>query len=491
MNKLGKIIVGVVTAGAIIGASLGVHFGYNDTKFEQREYTVNANSDNLRVAVISDLQLPNSDSKDTHEYESFEKTLRSLKDRGMDVLIIAGDFTDCSTRKAWGTYKEIYDKVMSETGDNEPVKLYIMGNHDYWLPYFFECFEIPSSAKLQKRYEKYTGQPVNSHTVINGYHFICWSSQDGTYDKSYQNKDEVRAEIEKAIQDDFNKPVFVMTHLNPQDTAYGSDEWGNEDIDDVLKDYPQVISISGHSHYSIIDERSLWQDKYTAFTTQSLDYIELETGKFNGSVPVDAYGNSLADKVPACLYMTIEEGKVTIERLEANTGKAIKEPWVIEAPFTDLDKYSSKRADSNTAPVLDNDLNVSISDIEDKNKKAQKMISFKAGSDDDFVHSYRLRFYDENQKLLSFKETDYDGNINRYDNEGNKVAKDSEDYDTASEKDINELLYFSDFVLGLDNMSDTAELRLPSTMPQEAKYVGITAIDSWNAQSDEIICSLE
>lgn len=491
MNKLGKIIIGVVAAGSIVGTSLGVHFGYNDTKFEQREYNVNTNSESLRVAVISDLQLPNSDSKDTHQYESFESTLRSLKNKGMDVLIIAGDFTDTSTQDAWGTYKEIYDKVMNETGDNEPVKLYIMGNHDYWLPNFFEQFEIPTPAKLQKRYTKYTGEPVNSHTVINGYHFICWSSQNGSYDKSYENKDEVRAEIEKAIKDDFDKPVFVITHLNPQDTAYGSDEWGNEDIDDLLKDYPQVISISGHSHYSIIDERSIWQDKYTAFTTQSLDYIELESGKFNGSIPVDAYGNSMADKLPACLYMNIEESKVTIERLEANTGKTLKEPWIIQAPFTQLEKFSNKRADINNAPVLDDDLNIEISDIEDINKKTQKMISFKAGSDDDFVHSYRLRFYDENHKLLSFKETDYDGNINRYDSKGNKVAKDSEDYDTASEKDINELLYFSDFVLGLDNMSDTAKLRLPSTMPQEAKYVGITAIDSWNAHSEEIICSLE
>lgn len=489
MNKIGKIITGAVTAVAIVGVSLGVHFGYSDTKFKQRNYEVNNNSDMLKVGIISDLQLPDDDSKDTHQYESFEKTLTMLKNKGMDVLIIAGDFTDTSTRKAWKTYKEIYDNVMADT--NNPVKLCIMGNHDYWLPYFNECFEIPTPAKLQKRYEKYTGEPLNSHNVINGYHFICWSSLDGTYDKSYRNKEIVRAEIENAIKDDYNKPVFVITHLNSQNTAYGSDEWGNEDIDEVLRDYPQVISISGHSHYSLIDERSIWQSKYTAFTTQSLDYIELETGKFNGSVPKDAYGNSIAEALPACLYMTVESDKVTVERLEANTGKTLKEPWVINAPFDSPNDYTTNdRKNKNQAPTLDTDLNAKISDITDINNNAQKTISFPAGKDDDFVHSYKLKFYDENKELLSFAETDYNNNEVRYDDDGNKVNKDNDKYKDAKTKDINEVLYFSDFVLGLENMSSEVELRLPSNLPKNTKYVGITAVDSWDSESDEVICEI-
>ena len=157
----------------------------------------------------------------------------------------------------------------------QPVKLSIMGNHDYWLPMFNECFEIPSPAKLQRRYNKHTGEPVNSHNIINGYHFICWGSLDGSYDKCNNNTDKVRAELDKAVKDDPNKPIFVISHLNPQDTAYGSDDWGNADINTVLKDYPQVISLSGHSHYSLIDERSIWQGDYTAFTILSLNTASL------------------------------------------------------------------------------------------------------------------------------------------------------------------------------------------------------------------------
>ena len=485
MNKLSKIIISSVAVVGVVAASFGAYFAVGFSKEQTfgatETYAVETNGAPLRIGIISDLQLPNTNAKDTHQYESFENTLTMLKNKGMDALIIGGDFTDAGTKNAWGTFKEIYDKVME--GSTKPIPMYIMGNHDYWLPSFFEGFEIPAPAKLQDRYTDYTGEPVYSHKVINGYHFICWSSSDGSYDKSYSNKEAVRAELDRAVADDPEKPVFVITHINPFDTAYGSDEWGNEDIYDVLKDYPQAVSISGHSHYSLIDERSIWQKEFTAFTTQSLDYIELESGKYNGSVPMDAYGNSIADKLPGCIYMSIEKDKVTVERLE-NTGKAFKEPWVLEAPFDKPDKYTEERAKANRAPVLDSELTVSISDITDVNENAQKMISFAAGSDDDFVHSYKLQFLDENKNLLEFEEVDYSDNVVLYNSNGEKTTK------NGKPKMISAVLYFSDYVLGLDNMSETAELRLPNNLPDNAKYVVITAIDSWGAESHSVTCRL-
>lgn len=80
-----------MTAVAVVGVSLGVHFGYSNKKFEQNEYKVNTDGKPLSVAVISDLQLPDSKAKDTHQYTSFEKTLTSIKAKNPDVLIIAGD----------------------------------------------------------------------------------------------------------------------------------------------------------------------------------------------------------------------------------------------------------------------------------------------------------------------------------------------------------------------------------------------------------------
>lgn len=55
MKKAGKIITAAVTAVAVVGVSLGVHFGYSNKKFEQNEYKVNTDGKPLSVAVISDL----------------------------------------------------------------------------------------------------------------------------------------------------------------------------------------------------------------------------------------------------------------------------------------------------------------------------------------------------------------------------------------------------------------------------------------------------
>lgn len=491
MKKKKIIRISAAVAASILcvtAVTVGMHFGYAKTTDETKEYTVETGDNPLRVAVISDLQMPDSESKTSHQYESFEKTLTMLNNKGMDALIIAGDFTDLATKQAYGAYREIYDRVMG--GAEKPIALYVMGNHDYWLADFVKSWEIPTPAKMQKRFTEFTGEYPYSHKIINGYHFISWSSSNGTYDKSYSDKKWIKSELDKAVAADPTKPIFVITHLNPSDTAYGSDEWGNEDIADVLKDYKQVISISGHSHYSLIDERSVWQGDYTAFTTQSLDYIELESGKFNGSIPTDAYGNSLADKVPACLYMEIENDKVTVSRLEANTGKELKEPWVIRAPFgseESLSAYTGARADSNKAPKLSRDLKAAVSEITDNNGKAQKVLSFRAGKDDDFVHSYKLEFLDGEKNVLEFDEVDYDGNIVRYDKNGNKIRYGNKNYGSGSPKKISQVLYFSDFVLGLENMAETAQLRLPATMPDNAEYIAITAIDSWGAESNTVL----
>ena len=485
MKKATKIIISLITALCVTGTAVAVDLLYSKKTAPTEELTLNTEQEKLRVGIISDLQLPDS-SEPSHQTESLEKTLNMLNEKGIDALIISGDFTDLGTKKAWQSFSDIYTKAMK---DSNAVPLFIMGNHDYWIRSFFESGDIPTPAKMQRRFTKYTGEYPLSHKVINGYHFIMWGSSNGSYDKSYTNKEWARAEIEKAIADNPQNPVFVITHINPTDTAYGSDEWGNDDINEVLSDYSEVISISSHSHYSVIDERSIWQGAYTAFTTQSLDYIELESGKFNGSIPKDAYGNNMATETPGCLYMEIESSKITINRLEANTGKPLKEPWVINAPFgtkESLSNFTQSRKNEYAAPVMNKNTAVSFETIKDINSKEQKIVSFPAAQDDDFVHSYRIAFKDESNKILSFDETDYDGNIIKYDKNGNKILPDGKGYENAEVKKINNVLYFSDFMRGLGNMSETVSLRLVSNIPENAKYIEISAVDSWGAESEKM-----
>ena len=89
----------------------------------------------------------------------------------------------------------------------------------------------------------------------------------------------------KSTKDDPEKPIFVFLHQHIKDTVYGSQEWGTQDsakINAVLKEYPQVITFSGHSHYPLDDPRSIHQKDFTSVGTSSVSYMEVEGGKVQG-----------------------------------------------------------------------------------------------------------------------------------------------------------------------------------------------------------------
>lgn len=111
--------------------------------------------------------------------------------------------------------------------------------------------------------------------------------------------------------------------------------------------------------------------------------------------------------------------------------------WSLSLPYENDGKYSfDSRKALNTAPVMTDTnavANISGEDV---------FLSFKAGKDDDFVHSYKV--------VIDGKEAKY---------------------------------FFSDFYNGIDNMSEEVTLQLKAS---EGKHTyEIYAVDSWGAESKE------
>ena len=167
--------------------------------------------------------------------------------------------------------QSVIDEVF---GEDKPVIQTIMGNHDYWSEN-----DLSASDHIRS-FEKALGQSPWTHYVVNGYHFIGASPNNGSMSCGYKLTSKWLArELEKASKDTPDKPIFVMTHNQPKDTCYGSEDWGDSSLNKVMSKYPNAVIFSGHSHYSILDERSIWQGDYTVLSTQSLSYTELEAGK--------------------------------------------------------------------------------------------------------------------------------------------------------------------------------------------------------------------
>ena len=313
-NRKGKIILKVlVTLLALVvaaGIILACYYLIKPAYGEVETVTV-GNSKTLTVGVISDTQLPNKEPEDgNNKYkEHTEKALQLFKNQGVDVIVFAGDFSDLASRYSYGTYNEVFNKVFA---DDKPETVYIMGNHDNWYP-----TDYASVAPKERLYKKCMGESPWVHKVINGFHFIGVSpdltqNTSGYSQKTLDWMDEQIALAQKDTPEGY--PIFVITHHSPQNTVYGSDDWYDPGLDKVLSKYENVVSISGHSHYSLMDERSIYQYNYTAIQTQSLAYIEQEKGKFDAFKAELSSIPPKADDYPFAIIMKVGEDKTTVER---------------------------------------------------------------------------------------------------------------------------------------------------------------------------------
>ena len=410
--------------------------------YDKEKYITIGDGKNLRVGILSDSQLTYGENDKTYPF-SYDHLIRSfevMKDNNINVLIFAGDEGQAGTTYAFNLFKKAIDKVWPNK-DERPIFNFIMGNHDYKYNLFLPSYH-------QKKFYEIIGEKPFSHKIINGYHFINWGHCDLSMQTSNNNYLWVEREIKKAIKSDDKKPIFVTTHVNAKGTVYGSDRWGNNIIKSVLDQFKQVIHFSGHSHFSLIDERSIWQGKFTAIQTQGTCYIELENGKENGSKPLNEFNEPLPQRLNYVgLIMDVNNDKVIVKRISLEKNKFYGNDWIIDIPISE-DKFRYKegmREKYIKAPWFEKN-EVNVKQVVKDNKKFNH-IHFIQAKHDNFVHSYKLVFNKNGRKK--------------------------------------EYLYFSDFFLLPEDRKNDITLKLNDKL--EGDYeVEIYAIESFGKESKPI-----
>ncbi len=432
MKKVMMIIICIIL---VIGIAAGAFVGYEYINLIGKTEIKSFETENasFKVAVISDTQIPPTEEalkNDDTYLQNLKKALTVIKNNNADMILFAGDIGDLGTRFAFQTYADAIDEIF---GDDKPIIQTIMGNHDYWNKDAF------SAVNHIKAFKEIMGESPWTHYVVNGYHFIGASPNYGSMTGAYKITSKwLDKELEKASADSEGKPIIVMTHNQPKNTSYGSEDWGDTTIDAVLSKYPNVIDFSGHVHYSLLDERSIWQGGYTVINTQSLSYTELEQGKENGTIPPNA------DSTPMGYIMDFSDNAIDIHRInfaDGNMGTEEKSDmlWSFSLPYENNKKYSfeSRKAD-NKAPVMKDAQGTATVN------KDKVVLSFAAGTDDDFVHSYKVLIDDSDEKY-----------------------------------------FFSDFYNGIDAMNTTVQLELEND--GKTHQYKIYAVDSWGEESENCI----
>lgn len=238
----------------------------------------------LQFPVLSDVHIGGELQQDR-----FKKALTQMGviAPNYNAIVLLGDNTDM------GKINE-YDKMMRIFNDfskADAEKIIAIGNHDYWEGLFSAPIFIPEF--YQDRFIKKTRMPGLYYSkVVNGYHFITLGSEgfpdDDNYDhvlmsdKQYSWLEETLAQ---AMEPD--KPIFVFMHQPIDHTVYGSEEWGagftDTRLSDILKQYPQVILFSGHTHYLLNHPRTIYQNGFTNINAGSVAYGSTDIGNIGTS----------------------------------------------------------------------------------------------------------------------------------------------------------------------------------------------------------------
>ena len=414
----------------------------------------------LSFGALSDIHITANKNDDSES--KFRAAITQLTEyakkhdaNGLDAIAIAGDITDNGTAAQVDLFAEIVSDMDVKN------LMFATGNHDIrnttgTMQGFINALE-----------DEYFDNDVDEsmleygarHCVLNGAHFIF--IEPSAYGNDCPYNDKVLSWLDTTLADitatDPNAYIFVFTHPMLYDTCYGSTlsggSWYTVHLTATLSKYPQVMTFGGHLHFPVNDERTIMQDSFTSLGCGSVRYLAIERGFSNmasATVPKDAY-----DVSSGLLVQVDGNGNVRITRMNFSGNSTFKEPWELSHPDSDgkhLTKYTKDRGDENQAPVLTKapSLNVTLSA---SGAVTNSSVTVYAASDDDFAHHYKV------------------------------VVK------NLTLNTIENFNFLSDFYRHKQPSEMATELTFPLSISDLGAYrVEVTAIDSWNAESNMMYC---
>ena len=345
--------------------SMGAFSLLAGTRLARAEATALSGEPDVRFGVLSDVHLRNPGDEDT-----LVKAFEYFRDRGADGVIIAGDIADngriSQLQRCADAWKRVFpgDKGL---GGRHVEKLFIYGNHDIWGLHYAQQQDHELARKEGIAYtderpaqvwEEVFGEPYSDFWIKNvkGFAFIGghWTKND-----QFDGLEAFLAAHAKEI--DPAKPFFYTQHSHPKDTCIGPWAWGRDNgaSTRALSKYPNAVAFSGHSHYPLTDERSVWQGAFTSINTASLRYCSHDL-----SLRENLHGNGhgFTGEKRRHLMKTLETSNgrhgmlvsvygslLAIERRDFVSGKSLGDDWVLSVPCRD-DQSFAARAKKRSAP---------------------------------------------------------------------------------------------------------------------------------------------
>ena len=381
---------------------------------------------NLKFGVLSDIHISpiaymerflggDRASHRVRETDLFERALRYFDEQGADGVLIAGDIAD------WGLvgqlqavadcWYKVFPNGRSARDGRKVEQLFALGNHDFEGFNYGYAKKACGQTKIPKEeilatdmaanWERIFHEPyrpiwqkeVKGYTFIGG-HWVSWKGIDGI--EAYMK------EHGPALKG--TRPFFYAQHAHPGNTVGGPWAWGNDGgrATKLLSAYPNAVAFSGHSHYSLTDERTIWQGAFTSVGTSSLRYIYAQVGRENGEnwgsrgtrpLQMPSLPESQGEQG---LLMTVSSDRITFARRDILNGKSLGPDWVVPLDGTKPYAFAPRKAAA-VAPEFAPGAKAEVRKVKGKDRSGveleQVVVSFPAAqpSRTSRVYEYEVR----------------------------------------------------------------------------------------------------
>ncbi|MCV4234601.1 DUF4073 domain-containing protein [Virgibacillus sp. LDC1] len=341
-----KLLTGMMAASMIF--NIGAFSGSAQAKLDEHQFSKNPG---LTFDVISDIQ---------GDYNDFKHVLHDMKQVNptSKALIVNGDITD----RGWDFEYQAVQQVLDHNPHPENV-WYSIGNHEFYKPKWATPNTLaqntwpnhtPESEMFQNFYN-FTGEEKVYHKKeLDGYPFLFLGTEKymhyhdkSLWDEVYlsdEQLDWLKQNLEEYSKNDPNKPVFLFSHHILKDSISGSnqspytgDYLDQEKLEAILKDYPQVILFTSHSHWDL--NLPDWAGKkvvdggdkrgFTVVNTAGIQAGWASAGPNGGEVST---GNDFKQG----LQVEVNGNDVVIKAYDYKTDKVIKELGVHQGTVAQL-----------------------------------------------------------------------------------------------------------------------------------------------------------
>ena len=316
---------------------------------------------NIVFGVISDIHITTPEST-----AEFRKALEYFRDRKADAVVVAGDLSDWGLKSGLKYVADAWYSVFpnDRAPDGRKVeKLFCTGNHDYdgwWygdmtLDMHVQGYsenEALSKLGMKKCWEEAFNEPFAAirRRTVKGYDFISAEWNEG---KGWSKEAEAWFAQNGSTLDP-KKPFFFFTHEPLGGTT--SCSMRNGPSISALKKMPNAVAFSGHCHWTLNDERSIWQGEYTAVAVPSMSYTSIPKGYENGSDVRNGKSMLSMPIIPARenlleaqgYLVSVFDDRMEIERRDFEEGVEAAPAWIVTPPEGPASRYAFENSSKRT-----------------------------------------------------------------------------------------------------------------------------------------------